>query len=160
MTLCISKASWSSMGTKRDKGPYKLYFAFCKGILVCHIQPCLKDLSPDKTAHLKSCFFFLKHSRISFLAYRTGISMNPTGARNVILHEGSKTTPVYDVTMTILTSFLTSWHHFHRFPPNVSTSTFKRGDVLKFSWFNKCSYFSDAKQLSSWQNFQSAPNNH
>ena len=47
------------------------------------------------------------------LAYPTRISVNTTRLGNVVLHEGCKTTLVCDVSMTILTSFLISWGHFH-----------------------------------------------
>ena len=38
-----------------------------------------------------------------FHAYPTGISVNPTRARNVILNEGCKMTLVHDVSIMILT---------------------------------------------------------
>ena len=62
------------------------------------------------------------------------------GLGNVVLHGGCKTTLMHDVSMTILTSFLTPFSH--QFPPIVSTSAYKRGAIPNFSWSKKCSYFS------------------
>ena len=59
-------------------------------------------------------------------AFPTGISVNPTGARKCC-----KTTLVhddFDVIFDVLTSFS------RQFLPNVSTSTYKRGAVLNFSY--------------------------
>ena len=51
---------------------------------------------------------------LSFLAYPTRISVNQTGARKYRLTWGGcKTTLMHDISMTILTSFLTSWRQFH-----------------------------------------------
>ena len=72
----------------------------------------------------------------SFLQTWPGFLWTRLGIGNVVLHEGFKTTLVHDVSMMILTVWifdvLTSFSH--QFPPNVSTSTYKRGAVLNFSW--------------------------
>ena len=72
-----------------------------------------------------------------FLHTRPGFPWTRPGLGNVVLHEGYKMTLVHDVIMMILTS----WRHFdvltsfpYLFPPNVSTSTYKRGAVPSFSW--------------------------
>ena len=48
-----------------------------------------------------------------FLHTRPGFPWTRPGLGNVILNEGFETTLVHDVSMTILTSFFTSWRHFH-----------------------------------------------
>ena len=62
--------------------------------------------------------------RFLILAYPTSISVNPTGLGNVPLHDGD---------MTILMSFLTLTSLSCQFPPNISTSTCKRGAELNVS---------------------------
>ena len=85
---------------------------------------------------LKMCHFF-SYLRLRVLAYPTGISVNPMGLGNVVLHEGCKTTLVQDVSMTMLPflrhifDVLTSFSR--NFLPNISTSTYKRGAVPNFS---------------------------
>ena len=90
-------------------------------------------------------FFYLSHGSDKgktrfFLHTRPGFPWTRLGLGNVVLNGGCKMTLVHDVSMTILTF----WCHFWRsdvifdvltsfsrqFPPNVSTSTYKRGAVL------------------------------
>ena len=51
---------------------------------------------------------------LELLAYLTEISVNQTGARNVVLQEGCKTTLLNDVSMTILCYL---WNHNVNFTP-------------------------------------------
>ena len=63
-----------------------------------------------------------------FLRTRPGFPWTWPGLGNVVLHEGCKMTLVFDISMTILTSFS------RQFLPSVLTSANKKGAIPNFSW--------------------------
>ena len=75
--------------------------------------------------------FYIHHVRWHFLAYPTGISVNPTGARKCHLAAGCMTTLVQDVRMTFLLHF---WCLDFIFPPNVAMPTYWRGAEPNIPW--------------------------
>ena len=100
------------------------------------LMSCVKNKGTDQPAHQPKATW-KQSASVCFLAYATGISMNPTDARKcrltwwVVRWLSCMTILIFDV----LTSFL------RQFPPNVSTSMCKRGAKPNISWSKKCSYF-------------------
>ena len=85
--------------------------------LACKHLLCRRPLQniPLENVAIMLHFSFLYHVRIKifFLAYPTGISVNPTRARKCRPTWGGVRWLVHDLCMTSARRFLTSWRHFH-----------------------------------------------